>query len=75
MKPLIETGDLVKVEPVDNRKLNVGDIVLCRVKGRHYLHLIKATRKGQYQIGNNKGHINGWIHKNAVYGIAMEIAK
>ena len=42
------------------------DIVLCKVKGNHYLHLVKAVGKKRVLIGNNHGHINGWT-KN-IYG-------
>ena len=68
MKGKIESGQLVIVKPVD-REIQIGDIVLCKVKGKEYLHLVKAIRNGQYQIGNNRGYINGWITINSIYGI------
>lgn len=40
--------------------------MLCSVHGRQYLHLIKAKRGEQYQIGNNHGRINGWT--DIIYG-------
>lgn len=68
----VENRDLCTVEPISG-SLTVGDVVLCRVKGAQYLHLIKSIRtiKGgdlQFQIGNNRGGINGWISKTAIYG-------
>ncbi len=43
MKPKVNSGDLVTVEPLsDESDLSVGDIVLCKVSGQQYLHLIKA---------------------------------
>jgi len=72
MKGKINSGDLVTIEPI-NKDLNVGDIVLCKVKGREYLHLISAIKKDQYQISNNKGFVNGWISKNAIFGICTKI--
>ena len=54
-------------------ELKVGDIVLVKVKGRVYLHLIKALRGDQYLIGNNKGRINGWVSRQAIYGKAVLI--
>ena len=58
--------------------LDVGDIVLVKVKGNTYLHLISAIRgKGsnlQYQISNNKGHVNGWVKRPAIYGVAIQVA-
>ena len=68
MKGRIESGQLCTVEPVDTKTLKVDDIVLCRVKGREYLHLIKAIQGTRYQIGNNKGNINGWVGPNSIFG-------
>ena len=68
MQGKIESGQLCTVEPVDAATLAVGDIVLCKVKGQEYLHLIKAMQGKRFQIGNNKGRINGWITANAIYG-------
>jgi hypothetical protein len=70
MKGRVADGQEVTVSPVEHSKLQVGDVVLCKVKGREYLHLIKAIDGDRFQIGNNKGHINGWIGKNGVYGKA-----
>jgi phage repressor protein C with HTH and peptisase S24 domain len=66
MQGKVESGQLCIVEPAQN--LEVGDIVLCKVKGREYLHLIKAIQGDRYQIGNNKGGINGWVGHNSIYG-------
>jgi hypothetical protein len=40
----IESGQLCTVVPVDSTSLKVGDIVLCKVHGNDYLHLIKAIQ-------------------------------
>lgn len=42
MRGKVASGSLVTLDPVDLKKLKVGDIVLCRVKGNVYLHLVKA---------------------------------
>src|SRR5262245_5716631 len=68
MSPRIESGQLCTVEPVAAGDVRVGDIVLCRVRGAEYLHLVKAIRGGQFQIGNNRGYINGWIAGDAIFG-------
>lgn len=75
MKGKINSGNLVTIEPIGNQKLKKGDIVLCKVKGREYLHLIKAIRGKQYQIGNNRGRINGWISIAAIFGICTKIER
>jgi len=53
----------------------VGDIVLCRVRGREYLHLVKAVQDRRYLIGNNRGGTNGWVGRAAVYGIGTRIER
>jgi hypothetical protein len=54
--------------------LKVGDIVLCKVRGAEYLHLVKAIRGPQFQIGNNKGGVNGWITARTIYGRLTSVA-
>ena len=73
MKGKITSGQLVTVEPVGDRKLQLNDIVLCKVNGSQYLHLIKAIQDNRYQIGNNIGRINGWITQNGIFGICINI--
>ena len=73
MRGKIESGQLCTVEPFDG-SFEVGDIVLCKVNGREYLHLIKAIQGERFQIGNNRGFINGWISRNAIFGKCVRIA-
>jgi hypothetical protein len=73
MKGKIESGQLCTVEPVDPETLKVGDIVLCKVYGRQYLHLVTAIQGKRIQIGNNRGGINGWIGANGVYGKCTKV--
>jgi hypothetical protein len=73
MSPKIESGQLCTVAPVRTGTLRVGDIVLCRVKGAEYLHFVKAMQDGRFQIGNNRGGINGWIGPNSVFGRLIRI--
>jgi hypothetical protein len=68
MQGKIESGQLCTVVPVDVTTLKVGDIVLCKVNGQQYLHLIKAIQSNRFQIGNNRGKINGWVSHNGIYG-------
>ena len=70
----IESGQLCTVEPVrDPSTLRVGDIVLCKVRGFEYLHLVKAIQDGRFQIGNNRGGINGWIGSQSIFGRCMRV--
>jgi hypothetical protein len=69
----IGSGQLCTVEPVDPTTLDVGDIVLCKVNGREYLHLIKAIQGPRFQIGNNRGRINGWVSAGAIFGRCVRV--
>lgn len=73
MSGKIDSGQLCTVEPVTPDEINVGDIVLCKVHGREYLHLVKAMQGQRFQIGNNRGRINGWITANSIFGKCVKI--
>lgn len=73
MSGKIESGQLCTVEPIDPAVIEVGDIVLCKVKGHEYLHLVKAIQGKRFLIGNNRGRINGWITANAIYGRCIRV--
>ena len=45
----IESGQLCTVVPINPAMLEVGDIVLCKVAGNEYLHIVKAIQDGRYQ--------------------------
>ena len=73
MTPLIKSRQPVNIDPVDTSKLSKGDIVLVKVNGNIYTHKVTALSKGQVQIGNNHGGINGWTDLSNVYGIVTEV--
>ncbi len=75
MVPLIHSRDLVRVAPVEPTALEVGDIVLARVSGTVYLHLVSAIDAGKerVQIGNNRGRINGWTTYPRIFGICTSV--
>jgi hypothetical protein len=73
MSGKIESGDLCTVCPVNVSDLRVGDIVLCKVKGAEYLHLVKAIQGERFQIGNNRGRINGWVGAKGIYGKCVRV--
>lgn len=79
MSGKIEDKQLCVVAPLSDPP-NIGDIVLCRINGSQYLHLIVAIKiekdnKKRYQIGNNKGRINGWIGLDKIYGKVIQIGE
>ena len=72
MRGKVESGQLCTVVPTP-AALQVGDIVLCKVNGRQYLHLVKAVQGDRYQIGNNRGHVNGWVSRSCIYGKCVRV--
>jgi hypothetical protein len=73
MRGRVDDGQRVTVAPLaDDDTIAVDDIVLCHAAGRDYLHLVKATRGSgddtRWLIGNNKGGINGWVARSAIFG-------
>lgn len=75
MRGRIESGDIVTLEPATPDDVEVGDAVLVRVKGRDYLHLVKAKSGERLLIGNNRGTLNGWVGPLALYGKAIKVER
>lgn len=75
MVPLIRSRQSVTIAPVDPTTVEVGDIVLARVAGTVYLHLVSAvdTSGGRVQISNNRGRVNGWTNHARIYGICIAV--
>ncbi len=75
MTPILKSRQPVIVVPVTSETvLRKKDIVLCKVRGNYYLHLIHGIRNdSQFLIGNNHGHMNGWVNRSQVYGKVVEI--
>src|SRR4051794_5910539 len=73
MTPLVRSRQEVTVAPVDPGALEVGDIVLARVAGTTYLHLVSALAAGRVQISNNHGRVNGWTTPARVFGICVAV--
>jgi ApbE superfamily uncharacterized protein (UPF0280 family) len=75
MVPIIRSRQLVTIAPVDAAKVEVGDVVLARVAGTVYLHLVSAVDRSRrrVQIANNRGHVNGWTSEDRVVGICTQV--
>jgi hypothetical protein len=71
----VNDGDRVTVVPLGDRQPAVDDIVLVRCRGREYLHLVKARQADRFLIGNNRGGLNGWVGRRAMFGIATQIER
>lgn len=72
MKGLIKSGAKVVLAPLESNPVKK-DIVLVKVKGRVYLHLVHAVDGERFLIGNNIGGINGWVGRSAIYGTVKSI--
>jgi len=74
MTPILKSGQVCEISPIDDHStLEKNDIVLCKVRGHYYLHLISAIKGNQFQISNNHKHVNGWIIKKNIYGKVTKI--
>lgn len=73
MIPLIYSRQPVTISPVNVDLLEKEDIVFCKVNGKFYTHKVTAIQGDQVQIGNNKGHINGWTSKDNIFGIISAV--
>lgn len=75
MRGRIESGQLVTLDPGPEPR--VDDAVLCRCKGNVFVHLVKAIQghggDRRYLIGNNRGGINGWVGRTAIYGVVTDV--
>lgn len=70
MTPRIKSGQSVTIHPASLDQIEVNKVVLAKVRGRYYLHLITAINGKKVQISNNHKHVNGWCGKDKIYGIA-----
>lgn len=74
MLPIIKSNQPVTLEPVkENTKLEINDIVFCKVKGNYYTHKITGIKENRYQISNNHGFVNGWINQRNIFGKVVKI--
>lgn len=74
MKPKIYSGQLCTVAPIFGKEdIEVGDVVLCKVRGNQYLHLVSAISGERFQISNNHGHVNGWTTLRSIYGKLIKV--
>lgn len=74
MTPILKSRQSVICIPVtDEVELKKRDIVMCKVNGHFYLHLIWSVKRGknnceQFLIGNNHNHANGTIGRQHIFG-------
>lgn len=73
----IGDGDLVTLAPCRAEGLAVGDVVLVRVQGKRFshvvLHGILSVEGERLLIGSNQGRVDGWVDRGDVYGIVTQV--
>lgn len=72
MTPKIKSGERIVLSPIET-DLAVGDIVLAKVHGKYYIHLVSAIVGDRIQISNNHKYINGTTSRDKIYGVVTEI--
>jgi hypothetical protein len=75
LEPVIPSGSLLTIEPVDRERIELGDIVLARVGDSTMVHLVKTLdRDGRrVEISGARGPADGWTTFERVYGICTKI--
>jgi hypothetical protein len=58
-------------------ELRKGDMVFCHVGRYYFTHLLTAIRPAsphqQFQISNNRGHVNGWVTARRIFGLVVRV--
>lgn len=53
MTPKLKSGQpVICILVTDDVEIKKGDIVMCKVRGHYYLHLVHAVKNESYLIGN-----------------------
>ena len=83
----VTAGDGMHGIQKEASELSVGDIVFCRVQEsqQYYAHIILVKdewgprggyrNEPKYWIGNIKGRINGWCHREHIFGVLVSVQK
>lgn len=73
----ISDGELITLTPCQAADLSVSDIVLVRIQGKRFshivLHSILAIEGSQFLIGSHQGRVDGWVEQGSIYGIVTRI--
>ncbi len=79
MQPRINSGDLVTLEPCSAHDLAIGDVVLARITGRRYshlvLHLVQDREMDRFLVGSRDGRTDGWIAAENIFGRVTKVER
>jgi len=73
MRGRIESGQLVTIEKISPKDVQLDDAVFIKWKNGYLLHLVKEIQGEEVLIGNNVGKINGWIPRSCIIGKVIHI--
>ena len=77
MRGRIGDGDLVTLKPCVADDLATEAMVLARVKGRRYfhlvLHLIHRRDGDSFLIGSSTGRLDGWVSAANIFGVVTAV--
>jgi hypothetical protein len=75
MEPVLPSGSLVTIEPVEVERIELGDIVAVKVGDDTMLHLVKAIdpHERRVEIAGTRGPPSGWTSFEYVYAICTRI--
>ena len=70
--PILESGQFCELAPI-TEKVNVGDIVFCKVNGHYMTHMVDLVNEssGYCRIVDTSGNIFGWTKE--IFAIATPI--
>ncbi len=73
----INNGDLVTLAPCRVEGLTAGAIVLVRIRGKRFshvvLHGILSVEGERFLFGSHQGRVDGWVDWDDIYGIATKV--
>ena len=73
----INDGDLVTLAPCRTEELAVGGIVLVRIQGKRFAHVvlhgILSVEGERFLIGSHQGRVDGWVDQGDIYGVVTGV--
>ena len=77
MEPVIPSGSYLTIEPIDRKRIELGDIVIARVGKETMVHLVKTidSKGRRVEIAGTRGSADGWTPIERVYGICTRIGE
>ena len=74
MKPLLKSGDILVIKPIQAQQVRIGDVVLCSVSTERVVaHRVIGKRTGKNGLvfllqGDRVSKPDGWVEEEMVHG-------